>query len=178
MDSENLNSKTFLAELHRQTKGDMQSQVSMYTVGAAIGLAKGEAGSLAEELMVSGLVELRTLAGGISITRDGLSSLGISAPQPAGDNDGEQRLGKGTIADKGDRELLCRLIETVKASLPALAIEYEQLEEIVIDIKTIDVQLLSPAPKIAVFRELLRSLHAAFSRIAHQSLIAKLAPHI
>lgn len=178
MDSENLNSNAFLAELHRQTKGDMQSQVSMYAIGAAIGLAKGEAGSLAEGLMVSGLVELRTLSGGISITRDGLSSLGISAPQPAVDEGGEQRLGKGTIADKGDRELLCRLVETVKSSLPGLDIEYEKLEEIVIDLKTIDVQLLSPAPKIAVFRELLRSLHVAFSGIAHQTLVAKLAPHI
>ena len=178
MDSENPNSKIFLAELHRQTKGDMQAQVSMYVIGAAIGLAKNEAGSLAEELMVAGLVELQTLAGGISITRDGLSSLGISAPQPAVNDDGEQRFGKGTIADKGDRELLCRLVLAVKSSLPGLDIEYQQLEEIVIDIKTIDVQLLSPAPKIAVLRELLRSLHGAFSRIAHQSLIAKLAPHI
>jgi len=177
MNSENLSTKTFLAELHRHTKGDLQSQVSMYAVGEAIGLAKGEAGSLAEELMVAGLVELRTLSGGISITREGLSSLGISAPTLTVGDD-EQRFGRGTVADKSDRELLCRLVEAVKSGLPGLDIEYEKLEEIIIDIKTIDVQLLSPAPKIAVLRELLRSLHAAFSGIAHQSLVSKLAPHI
>ncbi len=83
MDSEDLKSKDYLEELYRQTGGDVEVQVSMYDVGAAIGLDKTEAGSLAEQLMVQGQTELRTLAGGISITPEGLAVLGISTPVAA-----------------------------------------------------------------------------------------------
>ena len=171
------NVKFFLEELHRQTKGDLQSQVSMYEVGASIGLAKSEAGSLAEELMVTGLVELRTLSGGISITREGLASLGISVPAtPSVDTD--RRFSNGPIANKADREILCRLIDTMKTSLSGLKIDYNQLEEIIIDLKTIEVQLLSPTPKVAVLREILRSLHASFQVIGNETITSQLAPHL
>jgi aspartate racemase len=49
----------------------------MYEVGRSLGLGKVEAGALAEELMVAGLVELKTLAGAITITADGLRYLGL-----------------------------------------------------------------------------------------------------
>jgi hypothetical protein len=176
MNLDELNSKSFLEELHRQTKGNMESQVSMYEVGASIGLAKGEAGSLAEGLMVAGLVELRTLSGGISITCEGLTALGISPVPVITSSDSEQRFSNGPVADKTDCELLCRLVDTIKSNLSGLKMEYQQLEEIIIDLKTIEVQLLSPSPKIAVFRELLRSLHHSFQKIGYQVMTAKLAP--
>lgn len=176
MSLEDLNVKNFLEELHRQTKGDLQSQSSMYEVGASIGLAKGEAGSLAETLMVEGLVELRTLSGGISITREGLSSLGISAACPSANTD--QRFSNDLIANKDDLAILCRLIDTMKTSLSGLKMEYNQLEEIIIDLKTIEVQLISPAPKVAVFRELLRSLHSSFQVIDNKTVTSQLAPLI
>ncbi len=165
--------QTFLEELHRQTMGNLDLQASMYEVGAALGLAKAEAGSLAEELMVSGLIELRTLSGGISITNEGLASLGITAPPPAS-AEGELRFSGGQVADKADRELLSQLITSMQSSLIGAKIDYAQLEEIVIDLKTIEVQLLSPTPKIAVFRELLRSLHSAFQRLEQKSVVSKL----
>ncbi len=177
MSSESQNDKTFLEELNRQTKGDLQSQVSMYEVGASIGLAKGEAGSLAEELMVSGLVELRTLSGGISITREGLASLGISLPiSPAVAPD--QSFSNGPAANKADLAILRHLVDTMKTSLSGLKMEYNQLEEIIVDLKTVEVQLLSPAPKVAVFRELLRSLHASFEIIDNKTITSQLAPHL
>jgi len=177
MSLDDLSSKIFLEELHRQTKGDLQTQVSMYEVGASMGLAKGEAGSLAEELMVNGLVELRTLAGGVSITREGLSSLGIAAPATPADST-ELQFSNGPTASKTDREILCHLIDTMKTCLSGLKMEYTQLEEIIMDLKTMEVQLLSPAPKVAVFRELLRSLHASFQVIDNKTVTSQLAPLI
>lgn len=162
MSLENPNARIFLEELYSSTKGDPQALVSMYEIGTGIGLAKGEAGALAEELMVSGLVELRTLAGGISITSEGLATLGIASPVPAAG--AQQQLSQGPDASKEDCRLLISLIDTVKARLPELQLEYSLLEEIIIDCKSIEVQLLSPRPKIAVFRELLRSLHTALQR--------------
>jgi hypothetical protein len=169
--------KSFLEELHKQTKGDLQSQVSMYAVGAAIGFAKGEAGSLAEGLMVEGLVELRTLSGAISITREGLASLGISAPT-APSTEACQRFSKGPIADQADRKLLCHTVDAMKSTIPTLKLDYNQLEEIIIDLKTIEVHLLSPSPKVAVFRELLRSLHSSFQSCNNMAVMELLAPLI
>ena len=177
MSLDDLSSKMFLQELHRQTKGDLQSQVSMYEVGASMGLAKGAAGSLAEELMVAGLVELRTLSGGISITREGLSSLGISAPAAPAEGI-HQKFSYGPTANEADREILGRLIDTMKTGLSGLKMEYNQLEEIIIDLKTMEVQLLSPAPKLAVCREILRSLHASFQVVGNKTVTSQLAPLI
>lgn len=164
--------KYFLEELNRQSMGDLQCQVSMYEVGASIGLTKGEAGSLAEELMVAGLVELRTLSGGISITREGLTTLGISPP-PTINTDATQGFSAGPTANKADCQLLDRLVDTVKSSISGVKMEYQHLEEIVIDLKTIEVQMLSPSPKIAVFRELLRSLHSVFQALDNKALADK-----
>ena len=174
MSLDELSIKNFLEELHRQTKGDLQSQVSMYEVGALMSLAKSEAGSLAEELMVAGLVELRTLSGGISITREGLSSLGITTPTAPAEGM-NQKFSNGPAANKADREILYRLIDTMKTCLSEVKMEYTRLEEIIIDLKTLEVQLLSPAPKVAVCRELLRSLHASFQVIDNKTVTSQLA---
>ncbi len=162
MATEENKGKEYLDQLYRLTGGDIQAQVSMYEIGAAIGLEKSAAGSLAEELMVQGQAELRTLAGGISITVDGLSALGIAVATPQSAKSGFQ-LGQGPVADDNDRGTMQQIAEEIKKSITGLHLEYNLLEEIVLDLKTIEVQLLSPKPKIAVLREILRSLHAALA---------------
>jgi hypothetical protein len=157
-----LNLKSYLDELYRQTAGNTEAQVSMYDLGAAIGLDKAEAGSVAEQLMVLGQVELRTLAGGISITPEGLAFLGIAVP-PATPAEYGFSLGKGPVADENDRRTIHLLTQKIKDALSGHGVEYELLEEIILDLKTIDVQMLSPKPKIAVLREIMRSLHKAFA---------------
>ena len=160
MEFEDNKGKEYLEQLYRLTGGDPQAQVSMYEVGAAIGMEKGAAGSLAEELMVQGQAELRTLAGGISITVDGLAVLGIAVAAPQSGTSGFH-LGKGPVADANDRGTMQQIVEEIKKSVARLHLEYSLLEEIVLDVKTIEVQLLSPKPKIAVLREIVRSLHTA-----------------
>ena len=162
MDFDELHGKNFLDELYRQTKGDTAAQVSMYEVGAALGLNKGEAGSLAESLIVDGLVELKTLAGGIGITNEGLTSLGLAAS--AGPVAGATfSLSHGPVATEQDRQTIAELVRRIKDSLSGKSLAYAQLEEIVIDLKTVELHLLSPKPKLAVLRELFRSLHDALA---------------
>ncbi len=163
METDENKSKEYLAELYRLTGGDTEVQVSMYEVGAAIGLNKSEAGSLAEELMVQGQTELRTLAGGISITADGLAVLGIAVAAPQSAEKGFQ-LSHGPVADATDRQTMQHLSEEIKKSISGRKLEYDLLEEIVLDLKTIEVQLLSAKPKIAILREILHSLHAALEK--------------
>ena len=160
MANDELKGKAYLEELYRLTGGDTEMQVSMYEVGAAIGLDKSEAGSLAEELMVQEQTELRTLAGGISITIQGLAVLGIdvAAPQSA---ESSFQLSKGPVTAASDRQAIQLLTEEIKSEISGLKLNYDLLEEIVMDLKTIEVHLLSPKPKTAVLREILRSLHIA-----------------
>jgi hypothetical protein len=162
MDINDLNLKSYLEELYRQTAGNPEMQVSMYDLGAAIGLDKAEAGNVAEQLMVQGQAELRTLAGGISITVEGLAFLGIAAPTAASAESGLY-LGTGPVADEDDRRTIHLLTQEIKNALSDHSIKYDLLEEIILDLKTIDTQMLSPKPKIGVLREIIRSLHHALA---------------
>ncbi len=174
MDSEEQKSKDYLEELYRQTGGDIEVQVSMYDVGAAIGLDKSEAGSLAEQLMVQGQTELRTLAGGISITPDGLTVLGIStSSQNRAEN--SLHLGEGPVADETDRHTVHLLTEEIKNEISGLGLDYALLEEIVLDLKTIEVHMLSPRPKVPVLREIFRSLQPALEKAKADKSAGQLA---
>ncbi len=173
MDIDALNIKSFLEELYKQTGGDAEVQVSMYDLGEAIGLDKAEAGSLAEQLMFQGQVELRSLSGGISITSEGLAVLGFTAPH-AQSTESELQLGTGPVADDKDRQTVHLLIEQIKMEISNLSLDYSLLEEIVLDIKTIEVHMLSPKPKIAVLREIFRSLKNAFETAKVDKVAAQL----
>ncbi len=157
MDIDDLTIKAYLEELYRQTSGDTEVQVSMYNLGEAIGLDKAEAGSLAEQLMFQGQVELKSLAGGIGITPEGLAVLGITVPDAHSAED-VLRLSDGLVADEADRKTVQLLIENIKDEISGLRLEYSLLEELVLDLKTIEVHMLSSRPKIAVIREIFRSL--------------------
>jgi hypothetical protein len=155
MNAINPEAERYLNELYQRTQGDAGAQVSMFDVGAAIGLEKEAARRLAEDLIADGLIEIKTLSGGIGITAQG-----IDRAQPAG------RIGAGTKLDLGNgplieekgRQALERVLTEIKNTLASSPTPYPRLEEMVMDIKTIDIQLLSPRPKTAVIREVLRSL--------------------
>ena len=155
MDAINPEAEQYLNELYQRTAGDAGAQVSMFDIGAAVGLDKEASRRLAEDLIADGLIEIKTLSGGIGIT-----ARGIDMAQPA------SRIGSGKHLDLGDgplleekgRQALERILVEIKNSLASSSIPYARLEEMVIDIKTIDVQLLSPRPKTAVIKEVLRSL--------------------
>ena len=149
MTSDEIIRKNYLDEVYRQTGGDTEYQVSMYDVGAAIGLDKAEAGSMAEEMMVEGLIELKTLSGGIGITAEGLANLGVSAPTAAAESSSLQ-LGSEPVITDSDRQTIQLLTEQIKTATATHDIDFTSIKAIVIDLKTIDVQLLSPQPKTKI----------------------------
>ncbi len=71
----------YLLELFQRTKGDARARVSMYDVGAALGMEKGAAGKTAEELIAAGWVEIKSLSGGIGITAEGIAAAQAAAPR-------------------------------------------------------------------------------------------------
>jgi hypothetical protein len=163
----------YLVELYQMTTGDVGAQVSMFEVGTAMGLEKTEAGKLAEELIGDGLAEVKTLSGGIGITAEGIQRVqagGAGEPATAAEMD----LGRGPVLEEETVAALSSLLADVKTQLSKTSAMYDQLEEMVMDLKTIDVQLLSPRPKTAIVRETLRSLHSVFSTIGDSGLSERL----
>lgn len=157
-----MTSTTYLQELYNTTQGDTETQVSMHDIGIAIGIEKADAGRIAEELMVQGYVELKTLAGGISITDEGLSALGISPSGTSSQGD-NQRLSPGPVINDADRQIIEKIMHGIKRECGGQVQEYTATEQTVLDLKVIELHLLSPSPKTAVFQELFRSLEQSFT---------------
>lgn len=174
MEIDNPAAKSYLTELCTRTQGDIGAQVSMYDVGEAIGLQKAEAGMMAEELMVEGLAELKTLSGGIGITSQGVEMiLGTVGGSRITTGDSLQ-LGNGTVLGDTGRRAVEKVLEDVRAAGVQHNATYGQMEEIVIDIKTIETQMLSPNPKIAIIREVLRSLHKTITNLGGNVLATEI----
>ncbi|CCK82205.1 hypothetical protein [Desulfobacula toluolica] len=173
MNFDNPEARAYLFELYTVTQGDPKAQVSMYDVGATLGLEKTDAGAMAEDLFIRGFAELKTLSGGIGITVQGLEELDVQ-PDPVICNDDSLVLGKSTVLENKGQKAVEKILQDIKASLVQTSPPYEKLEEIVMDIKTIEIQMLSPRPKTAVIREVLRSLHQSISASGTEDLAVKL----
>lgn len=164
MSFENETQKAFLLELYRSADGAAGVQRSMHAVGAAIGLDKEHAGKTAEELIGKGWVEIKTLSGGIGLTAEG-----IETAQQAGAGGGSgsgplTKLGKALLLADAERAAVEKILAEIRQSISGLKTEYPQLEEMVLDVKTGEVHLLSPRAKTAVIREVLRALQPALTR--------------
>ncbi len=165
--------KSYLLELYNLTEGDTGVQASMYEVGVNIGLQKNEAGTMAEDLIVQGWVELVSLSGGISITAEGIEKLQLTGSVAAAAGISMQ-LGTGPVLNEIGLEAVEKIVAEIKTSVPQTQTSYPQLEEMIIDLKTIETQMLSPNPKVEVIRELLRSLQAMVVTLKLDDLSAKL----
>lgn len=166
MDMDTPEAKAYLHELNTMTGSDPDVQVSMYDVGAALGLDENTAGQLAETLFMGGYAELKTLSGGIGITAMGLDSLGLKV---ALDHDALS-LGTDPILAGQGLETVVTILAEIKTHLASVPGSYDPLEEVVLDIKTIEVQMLSPRPKTSVIREVLRSIHMSQAGEGNQDL--------
>jgi hypothetical protein len=173
MDANSPETQDYLLELYQMTTGDINAQVSMYDVGAAIGMEKNDAGKLAEDLIGDGLVAVKTLSGGIGITDLGIEKAQSAAgagPTTAATID----LGKGPVMEEKAMEVMAPLIKEIQTRISRNEAAYGQIEEMVMDLKTMEVQLLSPRPKTAIVREILRSLHATLNATGESDITAKI----
>lgn len=147
---------SFLVELCQCTEGDPSVQKSMFDIGAAIGLPKEESGKVAEEIIGRGWAEVKTLSGGIAITAEGVEEArqnGAAPTAAAG-----TKIGNGPVLDEQDRQTVEQLINDARFAISNAKTDFNQIEEMVIDLKTLEVQLLSPRPKTAVIKAVLSGM--------------------
>lgn len=150
--------RQFLEALYAQTGDDTASHVSMYDLGAVIGLDRDQSTAVAEELMAEGILEIRTLSGGVALSEDGQTL--FSAETDAAGAVGADRLGQDAPMDDRQRALVEQLLTTLKAEVGAQALGYEALAEMMADVRSIEAQLTSPRAKTAVVRTCLEGLCA------------------
>lgn len=152
----NPTNRQFLEALYAQTGDDTDTHFSMYDLGAVIGLDREESRVVAEELMAEGLLEIRTLSGGVALSQDGQALFSVKADESG--EAGADRLGQNSPMDERQRALVEQLLTTLKAEVGAQSLVYEALAEMIADVRTIEAQLTSPRAKTAVVRTCLEGL--------------------
>ncbi len=163
---------TFLYELYTVTNGDPAQIASSQDIGATLGIDTDDAAEISQTLCIKGLAELKTLSGGIGITRQGLKALDITAAKDS--NLALFTLGKDLVLNLESIEIVDLMLAEIKKAISENKQSYSQIEEMVIDLKTIEVQMLSPQPKTQVVREIFRSLKACIQKQGPDDLTEKL----
>lgn len=157
--------RQFLVELFRQTGGDPGVQVSMHAVGESMGLERSAASKVAEDLIGSGYVAVKTLSGGIGITEDGADRAHLMESGGGAAAAGVSvKLGETPVLDGTAVQAVERIVAGLKTHAAEKSWEFETLTELMADLKTIDAQLISPRPKTAIIRECLRSIKAVIEK--------------
>jgi hypothetical protein len=150
----------FMIHLFEKTGGDSTIQVSMYDIGAIVGLNRDEASKTAEELFGLQLAEIRTLSGGIGISPEG-SALVQKLIGPSKTDDGKSvKLGDEPILSPAGQQVVEEIVTELKGQTGALGLDFDALAELMADLKTIDAQMGSPRPKTTIIRECLHSMKA------------------
>jgi hypothetical protein len=157
--------RQFLECLFEQTEGQPTRQVSMYDVGNALGWDRNAASQAAQDLMAAGLVEIRTLSGGIGISAEGADMMRSTRGAGSG-GAAIARLGGSRIMEPAACQVVERVCDDIKSQAGSLGLDFDTLAEVMADLKTITAQLGSSRPKTAIVREGLRSLEEVLKRFA------------
>lgn len=160
----------FLIQLFDQTKGDSTLQVSMYDIGDQVGLDRDMASAVAQELIGSMLVEIRTLSGGIGISAEGSQmAQKLIGPAESG-GDGLVELDDALLLNPSGRQAVEQIASELKEQTGSLGLDFDTLTELMADLKTIDAQLGSSRPKTAIIRACLGSILAVLTISADNKL--------
>ena len=164
--------RQFLIQLYEMTRGDSSEQASMYDIGQAMGLERDVTSRTAEELIGEGLVEIRTLSGGIGITAEGVArtdQLKDNAQTAAA----ESVLGHDRVLDSGNRQALEEITLEIKQKAGGQGMDFDALSQLVADLRTMDAQLASPRPRVGIFRESLDSICQVLESNKEKDLLAR-----
>ncbi len=167
MSSEDFSRQRFLQALYNKAEGDFEIHISMYDLGTDLGFEKDEAAAFAHDLFIEGLAEMKTLSGGMGITQKGLKALGINIPPNKEDT--SFILGSPVLDEQGQK-VMQELLDKIRSALDSKALPFDLMEEIIIDLKTIEVQMLSPKPKTSIIREIFKFIDQNLKDLVPQDL--------
>jgi hypothetical protein len=152
----------FFRLLFIKTGGNLQKQVSMHEIGNEVGMDKSASKTVAEELMRIGLIDIRTLSGGIGLTEEGLFEAQNRFPDIAGIST-LIKLGNHPVVGEKTGTAITEILNHLKPQIGKLGLAYNELTELIADIQTLDAQMRSPRPKSSIVRECFRSIQPLLS---------------
>ncbi len=147
----NENEQRFLIQLYQRTQGSISAQISMYEIGAELGMDRVQSSRATEALMSLGFAEIRSLSGGISISGDGVREAEKHVTGPG--IEAAHNLGNKAVIDENSREAVNTVLTNLKKMVPDMGLAFELMEELMADMKTVEAQMMSPRPKTPIVRE-------------------------
>ncbi|WP_156915994.1 hypothetical protein [Desulfatirhabdium butyrativorans] len=147
---------TFFSALIEKTKASTDHQVSMTEVGGTIGLDKAASSRAVEELIGLGLVDIRTLSGAVGLTEAG-KKLAQERLTPAESYVG---IGQGDIVGEAAKEGVGKLLSGIKNCIGTLNLDFDRMNQVVVDLRTLEIQMSAPHPWTAIVRECLKAIAA------------------
>ena len=160
--------RDYLQQLYDRVGGDTSAQVSMYDVGEALDLDREKSSQVAQTLIGLDLAEIKTLSGGIGISPDGISLVEGAGGGSGDAADVATRLSNEHVMSQADLEATERITTYLKKEAGGLGLNYDDLTELVADLRTIDAQLTSSRPKTGIVRCCLKSIEAVMAVLGHK----------
>lgn len=147
--------RCFLVEMFRRGDDDPLASVSMHEIGERLKIDRQKSSHISEVLISFGLVDLRSLSGAIALTAEGRQA--ARAIQATGGQDGFT-LGRGPLLDDVRRQAVETITTDLKQQTGELGLDFDALNELNADLRTIETQLASPRPKTAIVRACFQSI--------------------
>ncbi|MBI5593411.1 MAG: hypothetical protein HY881_23385 [Deltaproteobacteria bacterium] len=168
------NGLQFFRSLFIKTGGDTKKQVSMHEIGNEAGLDKPASKNLAEELMSLGLIDIRTLSGGIGLTEEGvLEAQGWFSDIPGAGTAGIT-LGNQPIVGEKSSAVIMDILTDLKPRIGKLGMAFDDLTELLADIQSLEAQMRSSRPKTAIVRECFRSMLPILTRSSETEIPSRI----
>jgi hypothetical protein len=167
-------SLSFFRLLFIKTGGDTQKQVSMHEIGNEAGLDKSASKNIAEELMSLGLIDIRTLSGGIGLSEEGaLEAQNWFADVP-GISPAGMKLGNHPVVGEKTGAVIMDILTGLKLRIGKLGMAYDDLTELLADIQSLEAQMRSSRPKTVIVRECFRSMQTALARSSETETLSRI----
>ncbi len=164
----------FFRSLFIKTGGDTRKQVSMHEIGNEAGLDKSASKYIAEELMSLGLIDIRTLAGGIGLTAEGVIEAQNRFADIAGTGSDGVTLGNHPAVGKEISAVITDILTELKPRVGKFGMAFEDLTELLADIQSLEAQMRSSRPKTAIVRECFRSMLITLTRIGETETLPRI----
>jgi hypothetical protein len=165
----------FFRTLFIKTGGDINKQVSMHEIGNASDLDKSASKNIAEELMSLGLIDIRTLSGGIGLSEEGVLEAQSRFSDIPGISPVGISLGNDPVVSEKTGAAITDILTGLKPRIGKLGMAFDDLTELLADIQSLEAQLRSSRPKTAIVRECLRSMLSALSRSSETETLSRIS---
>jgi hypothetical protein len=165
--------KQFLLQLFKISNADMSAKVSMYEIGESLDMDRGRTDFIITELIASDYVEIKTLSGGIGITSEGIDAA-ESMTGKHGEQKQDPRIGSDPILNHAAQNACDMMAAGIKSEASDLQLDFDDMAEMMADLKTIDAQLNSPKPKSGIMRECFHSIMSMLEKTGNTKIAARI----